>query len=188
MNSRTSTNSREKYRLPYERRGEKSAITHLHYTTCQEESFINNWQANWVEKKAASEKLNSLGVKGITYDGLVDGKCFVVFDDKAIQIINRYNQEHKGSYAGAYDADQNILHVFEAANQSTVVHESAHWWLSMLNNIAADPELKELAKEDKVLEATLQKAQKDRDAIRAWASYYPDVMKEYKGTLIEKRI
>lgn len=137
-------------------------------------------------EKAASEKLNSLGVKGITYDGLVDGKCFVVFDDKAIQIINRYNQEHKGSYAGAYDADQNILHVFEAANQSTVVHESAHWWLSMLNNIAADPELKELAKEDKVLEATLQKAQKDRDAIRAWASYYPDVMKEYKGTLIEK--
>lgn len=137
-------------------------------------------------EKAASEKLNSLGVKGITYDGLVDGKCFVVFDDKAIQIINRYNQEHKGAYAGAYDADRNILHVFEAANQSTVVHESAHWWLSMLNNIAADPELKELAKEDKVLEATLQKAQKDRDAIRAWASYYPDVMKEYKGTLIEK--
>lgn len=137
-------------------------------------------------EKAASEKLNSLGVKGITYDGLVDGKCFVVFDDKAIQIINRYNQEHKGAYAGAYDADQNILHVFEAANQSTVVHESAHWWLSMLNNIASDPELKELAKEDKVLEATLQKAQKDRDAIRAWASYYPDVMKEYKDTLIEK--
>lgn len=137
-------------------------------------------------EKAASEKLNSLGVKGITYDGLVDGKCFVVFDDKAIQIINRYNQEHKGAYAGAYDADQNILHIFEAANQSTVIHESAHWWLSMLNNIAADPELKELAKEDKVLEATLQKAQKDRDAIRAWASYYPDVMKEYKGTLIEK--
>jgi hypothetical protein len=97
-----------------------------------------------------------------------------------------YRQDHKGSYAGAYDADQNILHVFEAANQSTVVHESAHWWMSMLNNIAADPELKELAKEDKVLEATLQKAQKDRDAIRAWASYYPDVMKEYKGTLIEK--
>lgn len=134
----------------------------------------------------ASEKLNNLGIKGITYDGKKDGKCFVVFDDKAIQIINRYNQEHKGAYAGAYDADQNILHIFEAANQSTVIHESAHWWLSMLNNIAVDPELKELAKEDKVLEATLQKAQKDRDAIRAWASYYPDVMKEYKGTLIEK--
>lgn len=137
-------------------------------------------------QKEASEFINEHGIKGITYDGGNDGKCFVVFDDKAIQIINRYNQEHNGSYAGAYDVDQNILHIFEAANQSTVVHESAHWWLSMLNNIAADPELKELAKEDKVLEATLQKAQKDRDAIRAWASYYPDVMKEYKGTLIEK--
>lgn len=156
----------------------------LHYMSGRE--FYKQLASELGGEKAASEKLNSLGVKGITYDGLVDGKCFVVFDDKAIQIINRYNQEHKGSYAGAYDADRNILHVFEAANQSTVVHESAHWWLSMLNNIAADPELKELAKEDKVLEATLQKAQKDRDAIRAWASYYPDVMKEYKGTLIEK--
>lgn len=156
----------------------------LHYMSGRE--FYKQLASELGGEKAASEKLNSLGVKGITYDGLVDGKCFVVFDDKAIQIINRYNQEHKGAYAGAYDADQNILHVFEAANQSTVIHESAHWWLSMLNNIAADPELKELAKEDKVLEATLQKAQQDRDAIRAWASYYPDVMKEYKGTLIEK--
>lgn len=156
----------------------------LKYVTGKE--FYDTVAAEKGGQKEASEFINEHGIKGITYDGGNDGKCFVVFDDKAIQIINRYNQEHKGAYAGAYDADRNILHVFEAANQSTVVHESAHWWLSMLNNIAADPELKELAKEDKVLEATLQKAQKDRDAIRAWASYYPDVMKEYKGTLIEK--
>ena len=156
----------------------------LKYVTGKE--FYDTVAAEKGGQKEASEFINEHGIKGITYDGGNDGKCFVVFDDKAIQIINRYNQEHKGAYAGAYDADQNILHVFEAANQSTVVHESAHWWLSMLNNIAIDPELKELAKEDKVLEATLQKAQKDRDAIRAWASYYPDVMKEYKGTLIEK--
>lgn len=156
----------------------------LKYVTGKE--FYDTVAAEKGGQKEASEFINEHGIKGITYDGGNDGKCFVVFDDKAIRIINHYNQEHKGAYAGAYDADQNILHVFEAANQSTVVHESAHWWLSMLNNIAADPELKELAKEDKVLEATLQKAQKDRDAIRAWASYYPDVMKEYKGTLIEK--
>lgn len=156
----------------------------LKYVTGKE--FYDTVAAEKGGQKEASKFINKHGIKGITYDGRNDGKCFVVFDDKAIQIINRYNQEHKGAYAGAYDADQNILHVFEAANQSTVIHESAHWWLSMLNNIAADPELKELAKEDKVLEATLQKAQQDRDAIRAWASYYPDVMKEYKGTLIEK--
>lgn len=156
----------------------------LKYVTGKE--FYDTVAAEKGGQKEASEFINEHGIKGITYDGGNDGKCFVVFDDKAIRIINNYNQEHKGAYAGAYDADRNILHVFEAANQSTVVHESAHWWLSMLNNIAIDPELKELAKEDKVLEATLQKAQKDRDAIRAWASYYPDVMKEYKGTLIEK--
>ena len=156
----------------------------LKYVTGKE--FYDTVAAEKGGQKEASEFINEHGIKGITYDGGNDGKCFVVFDDKAIRIINHYNQEHKGSYAGAYDADQNILHIFEAANQSTVIHESAHWWLSMLNNIAIDPELKELAKEDKVLEATLQKAQKDRDAIRAWASYYPDVMKEYKGTLIEK--
>lgn len=43
-------------------------------------------------KREASEKLNSLGVKGITYKGEKKGRCFVVFDDKAITTINRYNQ------------------------------------------------------------------------------------------------
>lgn len=43
-------------------------------------------------QKAASELLNEYGIKGITYDGARDGRCFVVFDDKAISIINRYNQ------------------------------------------------------------------------------------------------
>ena len=40
--------------------------------------------------KAASQKLNEHGIKGITYKGDVDGRCFVVFDDKAIQVMQRY--------------------------------------------------------------------------------------------------
>ena len=47
-------------------------------------------------KKAASLLLNSLGIKGITYDGSRDGRCFVVFDDKAVSVIERYNQEVTG--------------------------------------------------------------------------------------------
>ena len=43
--------------------------------------------------RAASQLLNSLGIKGITYEGNRDGRCFVVFDDKAISVIERYNQE-----------------------------------------------------------------------------------------------
>lgn len=153
--------------------------------------------ADFMIQKEAALVADELGYKAVAVED-EHGTSYIilpgnkVYEESTYEKLNPdynyrvYRQEHKGSYAGAYDADQNILHVFEAANQSTVVHESAHWWLSMLNNIAADPELKELAKEDKVLEATLQKAQKDRDAIRAWASYYPGVMKEYKGTLIEK--
>ena len=47
-------------------------------------------------KKAASLLLNSLGIKGITYLGERDGRCFVVFDDKAVSVIERYNQEVTG--------------------------------------------------------------------------------------------
>ena len=153
--------------------------------------------ADFMIQKEAALVADELGYKAVAVED-EHGTSYIilpgnkVYEESTYEKLNPdynyrvYRQEHKGSYAGAYDADRNILHVFEAANQSTVVHESAHWWLSMLSNIAIDPELKELAKEDKVLEATLQKAQKDRDAIRAWASYYPDVMKEYKGTLIEK--
>ena len=153
--------------------------------------------ADFMIQKEAALVADELGYKAVAVED-EHGTSYIilpgnkVYEESVYEKLNPdynyrvYRQEHKRAYAGAYDADQNILHVFEAGNQSTVIHESAHWWLSMLNNIAADPELKELAKEDKVLEATLQKAQKDRDAIRAWASYYPDVMKEYKGTLIEK--
>ena len=44
---------------------------------------------NW---RGASELLNEYGIQGITYEGMKDGRCFVVFDDKSIDIIERYNQ------------------------------------------------------------------------------------------------
>lgn len=42
--------------------------------------------------RAASEALNEAGVKGITYEGGQDGRCFVVFDDKAVEILNTFYQ------------------------------------------------------------------------------------------------
>lgn len=45
---------------------------------------------NW---RGASELLNEHGIQGITYEGMKDGRCFVVFDDKSIDIIERYNQD-----------------------------------------------------------------------------------------------
>ncbi len=40
--------------------------------------------------KEASLYLNRFGIKGLTYEGLRDGRCYVVFDDKAIQTIEFY--------------------------------------------------------------------------------------------------
>lgn len=40
----------------------------------------------------ASRWLNQNGVKGIAYDGGRDGRCYVVFDDNAVSIIEKYNQ------------------------------------------------------------------------------------------------
>ena len=43
--------------------------------------------------RAASELLNAHGVRGITYDGGQDGRSFVVFDDKAIDVLKTFYQE-----------------------------------------------------------------------------------------------
>ena len=50
--------------------------------------------------KEASLLLNNFGIKGITYDGRQDGRCYVVFDDKAVDIVEKFYQE---------DASQNDL-------------------------------------------------------------------------------
>lgn len=42
--------------------------------------------------RQASEALNEAGIKGITYEGGQDGRCFVVFDDKAIKVLDTYYQ------------------------------------------------------------------------------------------------
>ncbi|MDY6358444.1 MAG: hypothetical protein SPL73_05740 [Cyanobacteriota bacterium] len=43
-------------------------------------------------QKEASLTLNSYGIKGIKYNGQQDGECYVVFDDKAINILQTYYQ------------------------------------------------------------------------------------------------
>ena len=42
-------------------------------------------------QKSVSLLLNKYGIKGITYDGGIDGRCYVVFDDQAIAIQQRYD-------------------------------------------------------------------------------------------------
>ena len=44
-------------------------------------------------EKEASEILNLYGIKGITYDGRSDGRCYVIFDENAVEIAKTYYQE-----------------------------------------------------------------------------------------------
>lgn len=86
-------------------------------------------------KRDASLLLNSLGIKGITYEGNKDGRCFVVFDDKAISIIDKYNQQ-QAQIQGQTTGTGEIISLFDAADQSTFMHESAHWYLINMQKLA----------------------------------------------------
>lgn len=52
----------------------------------------NVFEYNNKFNKDTSLLLNEYGIKGITYDGRQDGRCYVIFDDKAINVIKTYYQ------------------------------------------------------------------------------------------------
>lgn len=84
--------------------------------------------------RKASETLNKYGIEGISYHGLKDGRCFVVFDDQAIKIINSYNQKVNNDKKGEIKWDEEgkaIITMFEGADVSTVIHEAMGHYLSV---------------------------------------------------------
>ena len=85
--------------------------------------------------KGASEFLNSTGVKGITYDGYTDGRCYVVFDDKAIKVIEKYNQSINGM-TEIMKYGERIISIFKTADRSTFLHEMGHVFFDDIKNLA----------------------------------------------------
>ena len=114
-------------------------------------------------EKAASELLNSLGIKGITYEGGRDGRCFVVFDDKAIKVLDTYYQGRNTSLGSTRpDADGNyVIQLFRSANLSTLTHETAHVFFL---------EMERLEREGLADEKMLA----DLAALREWTSVLDD--------------
>ena len=86
--------------------------------------------------KGASEFLNSIGVSGITYDGYTDGRCYVVFDDKAINIIEKYNQSVNGITEIMSDGER-IISIFKTADRSTFLHEMGHVFFDDIQKLAS---------------------------------------------------
>ena len=119
--------------------------------------------------KAASLALNEVGIKGITYYGRRDGRCYVIFDDKAIQIIEKFNQQMNEIIKGTTQDipnGQRIISLFEAADESTFLHEMGHLFLLDLEHLAP-------------MSPT---AEKDLATVKKWAEWREGQATEYKGT------
>lgn len=86
--------------------------------------------------KQASEHLNEYGVKGITYVGEQDGRCYVVFDDKAIKVIEKYNQSINGMTEIMKDGER-IISIFKTADRSTFLHEMGHVFFDDIQKLAS---------------------------------------------------
>ena len=85
--------------------------------------------------KKASKFLNSIGIKGIYYDGEQDGRCYVVFDDKAIKVIEKYNQSINGMTTINSPTDR-LIQIFKTADRSTFLHEMGHVFFDDIKNLA----------------------------------------------------
>ena len=86
--------------------------------------------------KLASQKLSDFGIKGITYKGEQDGICFVVFDDKAIKVIEKYNQSINGMTEIMKDGER-IISIFKTADRSTFLHEMGHVFFDDIQKLAS---------------------------------------------------
>ena len=119
-------------------------------------------------QEEASRYLNIHGIKGITYDGQRDGRCFVIFDDQAIQIIEKFNQMLRQEVRGEISKEdgKRIITLFESADESTFMHEMGHMFLM---------DLDELAKMDEA-------SAKELETVNAWAEWHEGAAEEYKDT------
>lgn len=97
--------------------------------------FYNDLSERLGGDKNASLKLNELGIKGIKYKhGLSHN--FVVFDDKAINIIEKYNQSVNGMTEIMKDGER-IISIFKTADRSTFLHEMGHVFFDDIQKLAS---------------------------------------------------
>ena len=107
------------------------------------ENFLkehNEQSSPVITSKNASEILLSEGVKGITYEGAIDGRCYVVFDDKAVKILDKYNQGEDGGPLGQTEFTDTgaVITLLEGANKTTLLHELGHVFLRDFERLSTE--------------------------------------------------
>lgn len=79
----------------------------------------------------------------------------------------------QGKIRGAFDSNSGAIHLFDAADQSSFIHESAHMYLT---------EMECMVQEEGVPKQLVE----DWHTIQDWASYADGRLDDYKGTILEK--
>lgn len=109
------------------------------------EGMVNAFQDAYGLNKGAAQReasllLNQYGVKGITYLGNDDGRCFVVFDDQAIQVLDTFYQNSSNAAPARAQVNlaSGVIRLFKGADLSSLSHESAHLFVQELDQIAQD--------------------------------------------------
>lgn len=141
-----------------------------------------------IPKGTPEETVNFLESQGIVvreYDHDVESDR----EAKAKELGQKLNVYFQNKYQGSYDRNANVIELFDGANESTVIHEGAHMFLSMLENMSQMSEENvatyfngDTAK----ARAALKSMQGDLSTIRSWAAFSEDHLSEYKGTILEK--
>jgi hypothetical protein len=87
------------------------------------------------DQKKTSQLLEKYGIKGITYDGRQDGRCFVIFNPEDVKVIQKFYQRGKNAKGFTQiTPDEYIIKLLEGADESTLPHELAHYWLTEMWN------------------------------------------------------
>ena len=118
--------------------------------------FYNSLSEILGSDKNASLKLNELGVKGIKYKHGITHN-FVVFDDKSIQIIEKYNQSINGMTTIKSQTER-IVELFKTADKSTFMHEMGHVFFDDIKTLAE-------------MENAPQQVKDDWQALKEWSGW-----------------
>ena len=105
-------------------KGKKQVGVNFHDITGK--YIYNKLTAKFDSKKQASKTLLEYGIKGIKYDGNIDGVGYVIFDGKDMPIKRRLLSQTEGDILGSYDYENKTIELFKGRNPTTLIHELAH--------------------------------------------------------------
>lgn len=108
-------------------KGKKQVGVNFHDITGK--YIYNKLTAKFDSKKQASKTLLEYGIKGIKYDGNIDGVGYVVFDGKDMPVKRRLLSQTEGDILGSYDMAKREAKLFKGHNPSTLTHELGHHFI-----------------------------------------------------------